>query len=169
MNWWRAQAVRFLLRWPSSYLCHVLNFARHQAYGQAVAEAVLGIKGQGEEPEMGQGEGQELMKSLEAARSHCSGRNQLCAFSTGDTGPSFEEGSIDPLPFIFRPILGVHVRGSDKGAEMKLLPATTYFKAMERVRSNSRVPFRNVWLSSEEQVQIEIMQILTPLCFPVLH
>jgi len=28
VSWWRSQAVRYLLRFPSAYLCHLLNFAR---------------------------------------------------------------------------------------------------------------------------------------------
>ncbi|CAI5489891.1 unnamed protein product [Closterium sp. Naga37s-1] len=33
VRWWRAQATRFMLRWPSAYLCHVTNRVRHSAYG----------------------------------------------------------------------------------------------------------------------------------------
>ncbi|CAI5461175.1 unnamed protein product [Closterium sp. Yama58-4] len=28
-HWWRAQATRFMLRWPSAYLCHIINRERH--------------------------------------------------------------------------------------------------------------------------------------------
>ncbi|GJP85789.1 hypothetical protein CLOP_g15888 [Closterium sp. NIES-67] len=33
VRWWRAQATRFMLRWPSPYLCHVINRVRHSSYG----------------------------------------------------------------------------------------------------------------------------------------
>ncbi|CAI5472213.1 unnamed protein product, partial [Closterium sp. Yama58-4] len=33
VRWWRAQATRFMLRWPSAYLCHVTNRVRHSSYG----------------------------------------------------------------------------------------------------------------------------------------
>ncbi|CAI5524462.1 unnamed protein product [Closterium sp. Naga37s-1] len=37
VHWWRAQAARFMLRWPSAYLCHVTNRVRHSSYGHRVA------------------------------------------------------------------------------------------------------------------------------------
>lgn len=164
VNWWRAQGVRFLLRWPSAYLCHILNFARHQAYGRAVAEAVLRGRGQGGQ-QQGKGQGGrrrlvagaetgELMGPIDLPLGHCNAKGQLCTVQGSDSGPgSGSEGApIDPLPFIPRPIVRVHVRGSDKGREMQLLGVSTYFEAMGRLRHTSGVPFRNVWLSSEEQV-----------------
>ncbi|CAI5494279.1 unnamed protein product, partial [Closterium sp. Naga37s-1] len=36
-HWWRAQATRFMLRWPSAHLCHVTNQQRHAAFGMLVA------------------------------------------------------------------------------------------------------------------------------------
>ncbi|CAI5474219.1 unnamed protein product [Closterium sp. Yama58-4] len=35
--WWQAQALRFLLRWPSLHLCHATNRMRHSAYGLRTA------------------------------------------------------------------------------------------------------------------------------------
>ncbi|GJP47107.1 hypothetical protein CLOM_g6342 [Closterium sp. NIES-68] len=40
VHWWRAQAVRFMLRWPSAHLCHVINRQRHTAYGMHVANRI---------------------------------------------------------------------------------------------------------------------------------
>ncbi|CAI5988464.1 unnamed protein product [Closterium sp. NIES-65] len=37
VHWWRSQALRFMLRWPSPYLCHLTNRIRHGAYGLRVA------------------------------------------------------------------------------------------------------------------------------------
>ncbi|CAI5507877.1 unnamed protein product [Closterium sp. Naga37s-1] len=37
VHWWRAQSIRFLLRFPSSYLCHITNRVRHTSYGLSVA------------------------------------------------------------------------------------------------------------------------------------
>ncbi|EFJ23402.1 hypothetical protein SELMODRAFT_103482 [Selaginella moellendorffii] len=39
--WWRAQAYRYLLRFPSEYLCNLLNQARHRAFGVNAAEKVM--------------------------------------------------------------------------------------------------------------------------------
>ncbi|CAI5949998.1 unnamed protein product [Closterium sp. NIES-65] len=36
--WWQAQALRFLLRWPSALLCHATNRMRHSAYGLQTAQ-----------------------------------------------------------------------------------------------------------------------------------
>ncbi|CAI5474325.1 unnamed protein product [Closterium sp. Yama58-4] len=40
VHWWRAQAVRFMLRWPSAHLCHVINQQRHTAYGMHTANRI---------------------------------------------------------------------------------------------------------------------------------
>ncbi|CAI5468484.1 unnamed protein product, partial [Closterium sp. Yama58-4] len=37
VHWWRAQSIRFLLRSPSAYLCHITNRVRHTSYGLSVA------------------------------------------------------------------------------------------------------------------------------------
>ncbi|GJP55143.1 hypothetical protein CLOM_g14129 [Closterium sp. NIES-68] len=42
-RWWRAQSLRFMLRWPSAYLCHVINRVRHSAYGLLVADRVASV------------------------------------------------------------------------------------------------------------------------------
>jgi hypothetical protein len=36
MSWWRAQATKYLLRWPSKYLCRLTNRERHLVYGKKV-------------------------------------------------------------------------------------------------------------------------------------
>ncbi|CAI5504075.1 unnamed protein product [Closterium sp. Naga37s-1] len=41
VHWWRAQSFRFMLRWPSAYLCHLTNRARHEAYGLPVATRLV--------------------------------------------------------------------------------------------------------------------------------
>ncbi|GJP34996.1 hypothetical protein CLOM_g19466 [Closterium sp. NIES-68] len=40
VSWWRAQTTRFALRWPSPYLCHITNIARHAAFGPITARQV---------------------------------------------------------------------------------------------------------------------------------
>ncbi|CAI5524460.1 unnamed protein product [Closterium sp. Naga37s-1] len=42
-RWWRAQALRFMLRWPSPHLCHATNRMRHSAYGLLVADRVASV------------------------------------------------------------------------------------------------------------------------------
>ncbi|GJP47126.1 hypothetical protein CLOM_g6357 [Closterium sp. NIES-68] len=43
VHWWRAQAVRFMLRWPSAHLCHVINRQRHTAYGMHAANRIASL------------------------------------------------------------------------------------------------------------------------------
>ncbi|CAI5535966.1 unnamed protein product [Closterium sp. Naga37s-1] len=45
-RWWRAQAARFLLRWPSAHLCHVINRVRHVSYGRLMADRVAAVAAQ---------------------------------------------------------------------------------------------------------------------------
>ncbi|CAI7928701.1 unnamed protein product, partial [Closterium sp. NIES-54] len=40
LHWWRSQAARFLLRWPSLHLCHVINRERHVSTGLHVAASL---------------------------------------------------------------------------------------------------------------------------------
>ncbi|MQM12292.1 hypothetical protein Taro_045210 [Colocasia esculenta] len=40
-RWWRAQAIRYLMRFQSQYTCHLLNVARHRAFGLQAAKMVV--------------------------------------------------------------------------------------------------------------------------------
>ncbi|XP_073016464.1 uncharacterized protein [Primulina eburnea] len=40
-RWWRAQAVRYLMRFQSEYMCNLMNVARHHAFGWEAAKTVL--------------------------------------------------------------------------------------------------------------------------------
>ncbi|GJP51266.1 hypothetical protein CLOM_g10439, partial [Closterium sp. NIES-68] len=40
LHWWRSQAVRFFLRWPSLHLCHVINREHHISIGLHVAASL---------------------------------------------------------------------------------------------------------------------------------
>ncbi|GJP55898.1 hypothetical protein CLOM_g14917 [Closterium sp. NIES-68] len=37
VHWWRAQSLRFMLRWPSPYLCHLSNRLRHTSLSLSIA------------------------------------------------------------------------------------------------------------------------------------
>ncbi|GJP37942.1 hypothetical protein CLOM_g22389 [Closterium sp. NIES-68] len=68
--WWRAQALRFLLRAPSPYLCHISNVVRHMTFGPMAARlAALGelavtqadvAAGEGHQVRQGEKEGDEM-------------------------------------------------------------------------------------------------------------
>ncbi|OAY76947.1 hypothetical protein ACMD2_07459 [Ananas comosus] len=40
-RWWRAQAIRYLMRFQTEYTCNLLNVARHQAFGLEAAKLVF--------------------------------------------------------------------------------------------------------------------------------
>ncbi|WZZ01400.1 hypothetical protein YC2023_073728 [Brassica napus] len=44
-RWWRAQAVRYLMRFQTEYTCGLMNVARHAAFGKEAAEIVLSAGG----------------------------------------------------------------------------------------------------------------------------
>ncbi|KAG2261081.1 hypothetical protein Bca4012_014138 [Brassica carinata] len=44
-RWWRAQAVRYLMRFQTEYTCGLMNVARHSAFGKEAAEIVLSAGG----------------------------------------------------------------------------------------------------------------------------
>ncbi|CAI5458422.1 unnamed protein product [Closterium sp. Yama58-4] len=41
VHWWRSQALRFMLRWPTAYMCHLTNRERHHVYGMEVARQLV--------------------------------------------------------------------------------------------------------------------------------
>ncbi|GFQ01964.1 hypothetical protein PHJA_002340300 [Phtheirospermum japonicum] len=40
-RWWRAQAIRYLMRFQTEYTCNIMNIARHSAFGREAAKTVL--------------------------------------------------------------------------------------------------------------------------------
>jgi hypothetical protein len=39
--WWRAQAIKYLMRFPTTYMCSLMNLARHEAFGVEAAKLVI--------------------------------------------------------------------------------------------------------------------------------
>lgn len=141
--WWRSQSVRFLLRHPTSYLCHLTNRARHQAYGRDVAEhivtaqeareAILEAKDKFLEPD-----------EPERLKEECPAGGVPLELTD-----SWRFGGEAYVP---RPIVSVHVRQGDKAKEMELYSFPSYMWLAERVRL--LVPnLKFVWLSTEMQVR----------------
>lgn len=127
-SWWRAQASRFLLRWPSSHLCHLVNIARHETYGRDVAES-HSIR----------------LRSLNAS-------NDGLIAGVNFTARSLETSLWSEIePFIPRPIVNLHVRQGDKQTEMDIYPLSSFVWLAERLKFH--VPtLQYMWLSSEMQV-----------------
>ncbi|XP_024543615.1 uncharacterized protein LOC9661930 [Selaginella moellendorffii] len=124
-RWWRAQALRYLTRFPSEYLCNLLNKERHRAFGEEVAKLVL--------------------KTLGTEWPHT--RNES---KRNSSNPMEEHVWSDYGPWMPRPLLSIHVRQGDKASEMRVVSFDEYMKLANVLRK--RFPHvRSVWLSTEMQ------------------
>ncbi|GJP29117.1 hypothetical protein CLOM_g11305 [Closterium sp. NIES-68] len=131
VSWWRSQSLRFMLRWPSLYLCHLLNRARHDTYGYRVALRVAATQ-------------TALLTASDGA----------AAGAGGGDAVGLLDGGAEREPFIFRPIVSMHVRQGDKGHEMLLFSLASYVYLGHRLRLH--VPnLKHVWLSTEMQTVVD--------------
>ncbi|KAL5566860.1 hypothetical protein UlMin_030024 [Ulmus minor] len=125
-RWWRAQAVRYLMRFQSEYTCGLLNNARHAAFGKEAASMVLrGFAGEWPKDDMNnqRSDIEEYVWSSHNA-------------------------------WIPQPLLSMHVRMGDKAVEMKVVQFEAYMHLAERIRR--RFPHLNsIWLSTEMQEVID--------------
>ncbi|XP_030503970.2 uncharacterized protein LOC115719173 [Cannabis sativa] len=125
-RWWRAQAVRYLMRFESEYTCGLLNNARHAAFGKEAATMVLKSFA-GEWP-----------KDVRNDK-----RSDIEEFVWSNH-----------KPWIPRPLLSMHVRMGDKACEMKVVEFEEYMSLADRIRR--RFPHLNsVWISTEMQEVID--------------
>ncbi|GJP55141.1 hypothetical protein CLOM_g14127 [Closterium sp. NIES-68] len=183
VHWWRAQAVRFMLRWPSAYLCHVTNRVRHTSYGHRVAARLARFDSTRAE----------ILREMagdtagEAARSNIKMSSQAAAAAAlpftqgsfkqahglfpwahgacsreecGKEGPK-RVGYLKELfegvgaePYVIRPIVSLHVRQSDKVEEMQLMPLSSYIFYLNQLRLIAP-DLTLVWLNTESQVVID--------------
>lgn len=125
-RWWRAQALRYLMRFQSEYTCRVLNAARHSAFGLQAAEMVL--------------------------RTIPSGWPKENAVGSISDIENFVWSS--HKPWIPRPILSMHVRMGDKACEMKVVEFQKYMHLADRIRKNFP-NLNSIWLSTEMQEVID--------------
>lgn len=146
--WWRSQVLRYMLRRPTPYLCHLSNRHRHVAFGEKVADQLA-------RSELGM---------RRAARS-----SQLLSVNKDVDErwreyEAIEKADLDVLtindevakgagrePFMPRPIVSLHVRQGDKAVEMKLVSFASHMWMAERIRFH-KPQTRSVWLSTEMQV-----------------
>ncbi|KAF3452361.1 hypothetical protein FNV43_RR02794 [Rhamnella rubrinervis] len=125
-RWWRAQALRYLMRFQSEYTCDLLNVARHAAFGREAASMVL-RSFVGEWPK----------DVTERKKSDI----EEFVWSNHNTWKPW-------------PLLSMHVRMGDKACEMKLVEFEEYMHLAERIKK--RFPHLNsVWLSTEMQEVID--------------
>ncbi|CAL9752848.1 unnamed protein product [Musa acuminata subsp. burmannicoides] len=125
-RWWRAQAIRYLMRFKSEYMCHLLNVARHKAFGLQAAKMVI--------------------TSLSAAW-------PKVAINKSEAGMERLVWSIHN-PWIPRPLLSMHVRMGDKACEMKVVGFEHYMQLADRIRKHFP-DLNSIWLSTEMQAFID--------------
>eukprot|EP00850_Spirogloea_muscicola_P001267 SM000004S15137 [mRNA] locus=s4:1424409:1426561:- [translate_table: standard] len=135
-SWWRAQSMRYILRWPSQYMCSILNGVRQDSYGVHVAHKVLAAR-----------------RATAALQVKLPGLGGNRSVGDGLAGTLWAEEEA----FIPRPIASIHIRQGDKGKEMKLVSFHTFLWAAEQVRYH--VPnLHTAWLSTEQQQVIDETQ-----------
>ncbi|KAF7805228.1 uncharacterized protein G2W53_044339 [Senna tora] len=125
-RWWRAQAVRYLMRFPSEYTCNLLNDARHAAFGKLAAKMVLesvGMDWRKEYRKKGRSEIEEYVWSNHKA-------------------------------WVPRPLVSMHVRMGDKACEMKVVEFEEYMRLADRIRKHFP-NVNSIWLSTEMQEVID--------------
>lgn len=126
-RWWRAQAVRYLMRFQTEYTCNLLNAARHAAFGQEAAKLVLATTVEGWPEDVVRDKGRTEMEEYVWS---------------------------NHKPWMPRPLLSMHVRMGDKACEMKVVEFEDYMLLAHRIRA--RFPQLNtIWLSTEMQEVID--------------
>eukprot|EP00271_Cylindrocystis_brebissonii_P010645 TRINITY_DN2690_c0_g1_i1.p1 TRINITY_DN2690_c0_g1~~TRINITY_DN2690_c0_g1_i1.p1 ORF type:complete len:221 (-),score=26.59 TRINITY_DN2690_c0_g1_i1:628-1290(-) len=127
--------MRFMLRWPTTYMCHLINRARHTAYGPRVARQVL----------TSEASQRFLLDSPESRLT----RSEKALFQASESkeATSAKAGKTDAA-YMVRPIVSLHVRQGDKGQEMKLFSFAAHMWLAESLRK--KMPHMNhIWLSTE--------------------
>ncbi|KAJ1692411.1 hypothetical protein LUZ63_009109 [Rhynchospora breviuscula] len=125
-RWWRAQAVRYLMRFKTKYMCQLLNEARHEAFGLEAAKLVTDAP---------------HAQIPKGTNSRTKSEMELLVWS-------------DHKPWVPRPLLSLHVRMGDKACEMKVFEFEKYMELANQIRQ--RFPdLKNIWLSTEMQEVID--------------
>lgn len=130
-RWWRAQAVRYLMRFQTEYTCHLMNAARHSAFGREAAEMILSTY-KNEWPEVDGDQVTEIQKYVWS----------------------------NHQAWIPRPLLSMHVRMGDKACEMKVVEFKEYMRLADRIRKQFP-NLKSIWLSTEMQQVIDLTKLYT--------
>ncbi|CAI5984701.1 unnamed protein product [Closterium sp. NIES-65] len=154
ISWWRAQAIRFLLRWPSLYLCHLTNIARHRAFGRDAA-----------------------IRITEAGFAQAVTEDGLSSFDSALASPSFDnrranETLVHDMAmqdwlgeelFVPRPMLHMHVRQGDKIQLGKAESVATWMRAAMLLRVHDPSLHR-MWISTDTQESSLVNLMLAAEC-----
>ncbi|CAI5490891.1 unnamed protein product [Closterium sp. Naga37s-1] len=195
VHWWRAQAVRFLLRWPSTYLCHVSNRERHRAFGMIAANHVvqflktqskaLSFLSRSTAPAAAAAAAASTASNVKVNASEWEAKTRAAleqlaasnsstffqfdagagagagAAAAGAVTGSGGDGGKDTSglvgvqePYMPRPIVSLHVRGTDKHFEMELSSLDWHMFLVNRLRPHAP-DLWHVWLNTETQANID--------------
>ncbi|CAI7779471.1 unnamed protein product [Closterium sp. NIES-53] len=192
VHWWRAQAVRFIMRWPSAHLCHVINQERHRAFSMLAANHVARFLHTQSE----------ALSSLYPSTTPAAASATSAAASAAPTALNFPANASDwearrrraadrlaalagsslsfhpdatgsatgggdnangteasrslgvEEPYMPRPIVSLHVRGTDKFAEMGLTSLDSHLFHINRLRQHG-LDLSHVWLNTETQANVD--------------
>jgi len=125
-RWWIAQAVRYLMRFQTEYMCGLLNVERHAALGKEAAKIVL----------------QSLDKEWPKE------------FTNTPRSDIEDYVWSSHKPWVPRPLLSMHVRMGDKACEMEVVEFEEYMHLAHRIRKHFP-NLNNMWLSTEMQQVID--------------
>ncbi|KAJ0714580.1 hypothetical protein HanPI659440_Chr13g0491061 [Helianthus annuus] len=125
-RWWRAQALRYLMRFQTEHTCGLLNVARHLTFGWEAAELVHSMR---------------ISEYFEEKTIDSRSAIEEYVWSNHETWTP-------------RPLLSVHVRMGDKACETKVVQFEEYTRLANRIRN--RFPYLNgIWLSTKIQEVID--------------
>ncbi|XP_025013635.1 uncharacterized protein LOC8258636 isoform X2 [Ricinus communis] len=131
-RWWRAQAIRYLMRFQTEYTCGLMNVARNAAFGKEVAKMVLASLEDKWPKEVTNKPVSDIQRFVWSSHK----------------------------PWVPRPLLSMHVRMGDKACEMKVVEFEEYMHLADQLRR--QFPHLNsIWLSTEMQEVIDKLEKYT--------
>eukprot|EP00271_Cylindrocystis_brebissonii_P009027 TRINITY_DN23617_c0_g1_i1.p1 TRINITY_DN23617_c0_g1~~TRINITY_DN23617_c0_g1_i1.p1 ORF type:complete len:439 (+),score=52.66 TRINITY_DN23617_c0_g1_i1:674-1990(+) len=122
LRWWHAQAARYLLRWPTRYLCDLENIMRQSNFGLEVATAVM--EAHHRQSYLGVNGGENTIF-----------KGQL------------EEKVWRSEVYLPRPIISVHLRGGATAHERSKWPLRAFVEQAEGIRQHNPNA-QTIWLST---------------------
>ena len=129
-----------MLRWPTPYLCHLTNRARHLAFGPDAANRIAAA-------ELGQ-----TRAAQKAYDENQKGDFESLQKVDLETNPLEVALWADLEPYVNRPIVSVHVRGGGEAKEVETFSLAAHMWLSEKLRF--QVPnLKHIWLSTAMQVR----------------
>ncbi|CAI5524407.1 unnamed protein product [Closterium sp. Naga37s-1] len=180
LRWWQAQALRFLLRWPSLHLCQTINRMRHSSYGLSVASQVAAVTTQRAaiiaalasnnvhpayaSMRMNGSDEAKFLQSFNFSHSQSleadvwPGEGFEGCYQYKGPGPARVDRVYEAVGrevFMMRPVVGLHVRQvEDAGSKASVRSLAGFMFSLYGMRKH--VPsLSHVWLSSRLQLDIE--------------